>query len=295
LDRAQDFARRHGIARAYASYEELVSDDEVEAIYVASPHSLHLEHALLAIEAGKHVLIEKPIAVNAAQAESIYAAAEANNVTAMEAMWVAFLPQEFVIRNAIADGLIGPVTHVFANFAAAVPYDPTSRLFDPDLAGGALLDIGVYVASLATRILGPARQVYASGSRMRDGVDLEASIVMQAESGGHALLATGFTASLPAEAHVVGTHGRLTIGSPFWYANTVDAFDERGQGTGSWCGPSESTADGGMAYELAHFADVVGSADVKAQAVSKVAVLETMSILDSARSQLHEVPTPNQP
>ncbi|MCU1529066.1 MAG: oxidoreductase, partial [Frondihabitans sp.] len=143
-ERAAAFAAKHGAERSYGSYEQLVSDPRVDVVYVASPHSEHEEHALLAIAAGKHVLIEKPIAVDAAGARRIADAARAAGVFVTEAMWTRYRPQSDIVRQILERGDLGAVRIVTADFGGYATYDPTSRLFDPALAGGALLDLGVY-------------------------------------------------------------------------------------------------------------------------------------------------------
>ncbi len=168
LERAQVFAAQHGAERAYCSYEQLVDDPDVDAVYVASPHSEHRAQALLAIGAGKPVLVEKAFARNAGEASEVVAAARSANVLVMEAMWTRFLPQTDVIAQLLADGALGEVTTVLADHGQYFDVDPQSRLFDPALAGGALLDLGVYPVSFASFVLGRPDQVVATGLPDRD-------------------------------------------------------------------------------------------------------------------------------
>ena len=178
LDRAQSFAAAHGADRAYGSYDELVADPEIDAIYVASPHSEHRMQALLAIAAGKPVLVEKAFSRNAAEAGEVADAARAAGVPAMEAMWTRFLPQTDVIRQLLDDGVLGEVITVLADHGQCFDPDPAGRLFNPDLAGGALLDLGVYPVSFASFILGNPDGVSAAGSLTDTGVDAQASMVL---------------------------------------------------------------------------------------------------------------------
>ncbi len=154
-ERAAAFAATYGVPNVHVGYEALVADPEVDVVYIATPHSEHTANALLAIAAGKHVLIEKPVAVTADLARTIFAAAEAAGVFAMEAMWTRFLPQTDVVAQLLEDGALGPLSLATADFAGgAAPRDPSSRLLDPAQGGGALLDLGVYVAWWAQFALG---------------------------------------------------------------------------------------------------------------------------------------------
>ena len=152
LERAEAFAAEHMGGKAYGSYEELVADPDVQAIYVATPHSHHREQALLAINAGKHVLVEKAFARNEAEVQEVVDAARAKGVFVMEAMWTRFLPHVAAIRGAIARGDIGDVVSLQADHGQQLTH--VERLMKPELAGGALLDLGVYPISFAHDILG---------------------------------------------------------------------------------------------------------------------------------------------
>ncbi len=140
-ERAAEFAARHGIATVSGSVEALVADPGIDAVYIGTPHPLHLEQALAAIAHGKHV--EKPIAMSAAEARTMTEVGRAAGVLVMEAMWTRYLPQSDIVRQVLADGLLGGVTVVLADFGFAAPPDPTHRLWNPELGGGALLDAGV--------------------------------------------------------------------------------------------------------------------------------------------------------
>ena len=163
LDRARAFADRFGIERAYSSYEQLVGDPDIDAVYVASPHSEHAAQALLAISAGKPVLVEKAFARNASEARQVVSAARAAGVLAMEAMWTRYLPQSDVIAQLLADGVLGEVVTVLADHGQSFDFDPNGRLFNPALAGGALLDLGVYPISFASFVLGNPDEIVATG------------------------------------------------------------------------------------------------------------------------------------
>ncbi|MBK8446651.1 MAG: Gfo/Idh/MocA family oxidoreductase [Micropruina sp.] len=165
--RARAFADRFGIPTAHQGYDALVADPEVDAIYVSTTHNFHAEHALLAIAAGKPVLVEKAFTVTAAEARRVADAARAAGVFAMEAMWTRFLPSTDFVRARIADGSIGEVRAVITDHSQHLNADPKGRLHNPDLAGGALLDLGVYNVSFALDLLGAPSEIVARGSLTR--------------------------------------------------------------------------------------------------------------------------------
>ena len=151
---AEAFAERFGIAQRHGSYAELADDPEVDVVYVATPHPAHYEDAMLAIRAGKSVLVEKPFTLNAAQARDLVAAARASGVFLMEAMWTRLLPTVVEIRELLSAGVLGDVRTVTADLGIRFPKDPESRIFAANLGGGALLDLGVYPVSFASMVLG---------------------------------------------------------------------------------------------------------------------------------------------
>lgn len=214
VERARAFADSHGVPRAHGSYADVVADPEVDAVYVASPHSAHLEQALLAIAAGRHVLVEKPLATTGADARAIADAARHAGVLAMEAMWTRYLPQSDIIRQLLADGTLGTVTTVTADFGFSFPFDPTHRLYDPLQAGGTLLDSGVYPVSFVSSVLGAPGRLQAIGSLAPSGVD-EQALVSFDYDGAVGTALSSLTSALPVRAAIGGTNGRIEVDSMF--------------------------------------------------------------------------------
>jgi predicted dehydrogenase len=215
-DSADRFAAEHSIGRAYPTYASLVSDDEVDVVYVATPHPGHHAAALLAIEAGKAVLVEKPFTMDAAEARSLVAAARARDVFLMEAMWARFVPWAVRLRELLADGTLGEIRQVIADHGQWFPQDAAHRLFAPDLGGGALLDLGVYPVSFASMVLGSPAAVTAVSDPAFTGVDATTSILLQYAGGAHAVLTATLTAPGPTTAAVVGTDARVQVDGPFY-------------------------------------------------------------------------------
>ena len=227
---AAAFAERFHVPRAYASYDELVADPDIDAVYIATPHSSHATEALRAIAAGKAVLCEKPFTINATEAATVVAAARARGVFVMEAMWTRFLPVFVAIREQIAAGRIGEVRLLSADFGFRTAVNPASRLFDPALGGGALLDVGVYCVSLASMLFGPPTGIQSLANLGSTGVDEQAAILLGHASGAMALLATATRTDTPHEATILGTAGMIRVAAPWWaaraYRITVDGVTE---------------------------------------------------------------------
>ena len=177
-ERAQAFATQHRLARAYGSYQEIMADENVDVVYIATPHPQHHAIALAAIAAGKAALVEKTFTATVAGAEQIIAAARDRQVFVMEAMWTRFQPAIVLARALIDDGAIGDVRQLQADLGVFRAYDPADRLFDPNQGGGAMLDLGVYVVSFAQYFLGTPDRIEVSGSVAPTGVDAVAGLLI---------------------------------------------------------------------------------------------------------------------
>ena len=215
LARAQEFAAAQGIERAYGSYEQLVADPEVDIVYVAAPHNLHAELALLAIAAGKHVLVEKPIATTTADAKAIRDAASAAGVFAMEALWSRYLPQTSVVAQLLADGALGDVGFVAADFGFAAPVDLEGRMYNPALAGGALLDLGVYTSWFAHFVMGAPETISATGSLAVTGVDQQSIVTLGYGAHAQAVVSCSIGADIGQRGVIGGTIGRVEFAGSF--------------------------------------------------------------------------------
>ncbi len=213
--RAASFAEAHGIPTAHESYDRLLADGMVDAVYVATPMSEHAANARDCIDAGKAVLVEKSFTRTADEARYVRSHARERGVFVMEAMKTVYLPHMQVLRRLLADGVLGAVDTVQASYGGVVPFEPRSRLFDPALGGGVLLDVGVYPLSFAYSVLGPFDRVQASGTLAPTGVDDGMSAVLDARAGGRAVVSASWRSSLPARAAVHGADATVTFGEPF--------------------------------------------------------------------------------
>lgn len=220
-DRASDFARERGIDRAHASIEELVGDPLVEAIYVASTNERHYFDVLACLGGGKAVLCEKPFALNTSQAAEMVAHARRRGVFLMEAMWMRFQPATIRMLDLVAEGVIGPVLQITADFGATVPSDPGRRWFSATQGGGSLYDLGVYPLALAHLLLGIPTKVIAAVQRAATGVDAQAGILLSYKGGEMAVLSSSMVADGNVEATVSGPNGRIRIHSQFHHSRRV--------------------------------------------------------------------------
>lgn len=216
---AERFGDQFEIPHRYGSYEALVADPDVDVVYVATPHPMHHPNALLALRAGKAVLVEKPFTMNAAQARDLATTARSSGLFLMEAMWTRFLPHMIEIRRLVADGILGAIVTVDADHGQWFPRDPASRLFAVDLGGGALLDLGVYPVSFASMILGRPQRIVAMVDAAFSGVDGQTSMLFGYANGAQAVLTCTSSARSPTRAAIVGTEARIEI-EPEFYSPT---------------------------------------------------------------------------
>ena len=283
--RAAGLARTLGTdARCYGSYDELVGDTGVDVVYVATPHSHHHEHALLALRAGKAVLVEKAFTLTAGQAREVIAEARTRDLFCMEAMWMRTNP---LVRRAaalVADGAIGQILSVTADHGQRFAYDPRGRLFAMDLGGGALLDLGVYSVTVAWLFLGRPDQVVATGELSPTGSDLTTAMQWSYDDGRFAQLSATTRSQTPTTATVVGTEGWLRLEGPFydpprvvrWTADGGERTIERGDHLHPYRPEIEEVARclraGRIESELMTWADTIGIMELMDDARRQVGV-----------------------
>jgi predicted dehydrogenase len=233
-ERADEAAKEFGFAEGSADFEAVLERDDIDVMYIATPHSLHFEQAMAALSAGKHVLVEKAMTTNAARTRDLCSFAQSRGLFAMEAMWMAFNPAIVEMRRRVAEGQIGEVQSVQATFAFAVPYRADHRLWAQNLAGGSTLDQGVYTLSLAQMMLGTPTSVTARGTLI-EGVDADVLTTLDYGSGKYAVCSNGLVSWSPCSAFVSGSTGCFEIPGAFWSA---DRFLQRMPGQGP-IGPVE--------------------------------------------------------
>jgi predicted dehydrogenase len=281
LSNAQEFAKTFG-GTAYGSYEELVADPTIDAIYVATPHPSHKENVITALNAGKPVLCEKPFAVNAHEAREMVAAAEKNGVALMEAMWARFLPHYADVREIIASGVLGQILTVQADHGQRLADRNIPRLVEPSLAGGALLDLGIYPVSFAHMILGNPEKITASAVLTDKGVDAQTSMIFDYADGAQAILTTTMIEQTPCRAVVAGVNGWLEIDRTFYNPTSmrVVLFD------GSVTQYPHTYTGHGLREQAEAFKKLVQSGKTQSEILTWKDTVDIMGTLDAVRSQI---------
>lgn len=288
LESAEAFAQQFGIPRAHGSYAELVADPEVDVVYVATPHTFHVSAALLALEAGKHVLVEKPFTVTADEARRVVDYAAERGLVVLEAMWTRFLPHMARIREIIAAGTIGEVVTLIADHDQLLPSDPQHRLQNLALGGGALLDLGIYPVSFAHDLFGAPTGVLASATFTPTGVDRQTAIILEFDDR-RAVLHTALDSQGPNRASIIGTTGRIEIDA-VWYSPTsftvygaADAVVERfehGQGDESAAGSR------GMHFQAWELERLVAAGLTAGELMPPEETVRVMQTLDAIRERI---------
>jgi len=281
LSNAQSFASTFG-GTAYGSYEELVADPQVDAIYVATPHPAHQENVILALNAGKPVLCEKPFAVNAGEAQQMVDAAHKNGVALMEAMWARFLPHYAQVREIIQSGVLGKIHTIQADHGQRLADQNIPRLVEPSLAGGALLDLGIYPVSFAHMILGNPSKITSSAVLTDKGVDAQTSMIFDYADGAQAVLNTTMIEQTPCRAVVAGLNGWLEIDRTFYNPASMRVVLNDGTTTEY---PS-SYVGHGLREQAEVFKQLVTSGQQQSQILNWQDTVDIMKTLDQVRSQI---------
>lgn len=279
---ADRFAAEYGIPRAYGTWRGLAADADVDVVYVATPHSGHHEATMTCLRAGRGVLSEKPFALDRAQAEEMAAAARDAGVFLMEAMWMRFFPAVHTIAGLVADGAIGEVTAVHADFGLTGEYAPTHRLRSRALGGGALLDLGVYPVTFAHLFLGAPQVVQARARLSADGVDENTGMLFGYASGAIAALTCSLVGDSPRRAVVTGTKGRIEVPRDFFrptrFTLTRDERDDE---------VFETPVDGwGYHYEAAEVHHCLAAGLTESPVLPLAETLAVMGTLDAVRAQI---------
>ena len=282
LENAQKFSAQFG-GTAYGSYEELVADPAIDAIYVATPHTAHHDNVILALNAGKPVLCEKPFSVSGREAQAMIDTAADNGVALMEAMWARFLPHYAKVREIVESGVLGPILSIHADHGQRLADQGIARLTDPDLAGGALLDLGIYPVSFAHMILGNPMHVTSQAVMTDKGVDAQTSMIFTYEDGAQAVLTTTMIEQTPCRAVVAGLHGWLEIDRIFYNPAAMRVVLRDGTVT-----EYPNTYQGhGLREQAETFKQLVLSGELQSKILSWKDTIEIMKTLDKVREQIN--------
>lgn len=292
-DRAEEFARTHAISSAYGTYEQLLDDPEVDIVYVASPHSHHCDMAVAALQAGKHVLVEKPLAVTAAEGERIRDASVAAGRFAMEAMHYRFHPRIRVLDALLRSGELGDICMVTADMGVPVPVIHDHRLFNPKLAGGTLLDMGVYSIWIGVFVLGLPSSVACFGHLTETGVDNQAVTIMSYAGGQQAIASSSLTTFGSGLASISGTEGRVLIHSRHSAPGNLSVFDAKNQPVAEFVDESRIvTAPEGLCRQAVWAARHVADGLIESPYHPLSTSIGVLRIIDEARAQVADTGAP---
>ena len=280
---ASKFAATFDIAGVHSSYEALVNDPDVDIIYVATPVTRHHADTVLALEAGKHVLAEKPFMANAVEAKEVVALAAERGLLLLEAMWTRWLPHIIEVRKLIDQGVLGEVRAVLADHTQKLPEDPAYRLNSLELGGGALLDLGVYPISLASEFLGVPESIDAKSTFSATGVDSETGLILRYPGNKTATIFTALNALGPNRAAIVGTKGRIEIDSVWYEPARFQVFDSEGTLLSTF---DQKVPGRGMQFQADEAERLVAAGATSSDILTLAESVSIMETLDAIREKV---------
>lgn len=280
---ADAFGDRFGIPNRHGSYADLVADPDVDIVYVATPHPMHAADAKLALQAGKHVLVEKPFTINQAEAQSVVDLAASKGLVVLEAMWTRWLPHMLRVRELLADGALGTVQSIVVDHTQKISSDPAHRINALELGGGALLDLGIYPVSFAWDLFGAPATIQAIARMGATGADKQTSIVLGYASGQHAVMTTASDTAGPNTASIMGTDGYLVIDRVWYNATSFTRYDSSGQVVERF----ENTVPGrGMQFQARAIEQLIEAGQTVGDVLPPSESVAIIGTLDAIRKQI---------
>jgi predicted dehydrogenase len=279
-DTAASFAASHGIPHAHTSLEAFAADPDLDVVLVGSPHPFHKEQTIVCLDAGKHVLCEKPMALNRGEVEEMIAAARAHNRFLMEAMWMYFIPAVIRARELVGAGEIGTPGLVIADFGRAVRHDPANRFYSLALGGGVLLDMGIYPLSLAYFLFGKPAELSGAAVVADTGVDEQVAMTLRYDDGRLANLTASIRANSGCEATVAGSDGSVRIHPDFWHSERL-TLTRRGRPEQILDFPHPGS---GYSYEIDHVNACIRAGRLESDVMPWSASLELVGMMDQLRA-----------
>jgi predicted dehydrogenase len=280
---AERFAAAFDIPGVHGSYEDLVADEAVDIVYIATPVTRHHDDAALALRAGKHVLVEKPFTVNAGEAQSLVDLAADRGLLVLEAMWTRWLPHIIAVRRIITDGAIGEVRAVIADHTQNLPQDPSFRLNVLELGGGALLDLGVYPIALASEVLGTPSAIEATATFSATGVDAETGIILRYPGDRTAVIYTALNALGPNRAAIIGSHGRIEIDSVWYTPTTFRQYNSTGEVVSTF---DAEVPGRGMQFQADEAERLIADGKIGSDILPLTESVSIMATLDAVREKI---------
>jgi predicted dehydrogenase len=280
----EEFAREFGIPQVFTDLDEFIEKAKIDIAYIATPHTLHYEQVLACLRHKIPVLCEKPITINLEQCNELIAASREHTTFLMEGLWIRFLPSVQQLLEIIEKGEIGRIVSIKASMNFKAPYDPKSRLFNPELGGGSLLDLGVYPIFLALLLLGKPDTIKAIGTLSDQGVDEDCSILFHYKSGQHAILESSLLSPAQVPAEITGEKGTIRILHP-WFEKAagieVHLYDE-----GKVIYPCQWPGHG-LQFEAAEALNCISNNEIASDKISHEFSRAMISIMDEVRRQIH--------
>lgn len=278
---ADKFGDKFNIRNRYPDYESLAADPDVDVIYIATPHILHYENTKMCLEAGKAVLCEKPFTINTGQTKKLIALAKGKKLFLMEAMWSRYTPIYAKVREWIEEGMIGEVRMVQADFGFRSEWEPENRLLNPDLGGGALLDVGIYPIDLASMVFSKKPESVMGLAHLGiTGVDEQSAMILKYDKGELAVLSCAVRTDTPREAVILGTEGSIRLESPFWHSKRARILTNG----------EESAVDlpivgNGYYYEAVEVIHCLNKGLIESKVMPLSDTIRNMQIMDDLRAQ----------
>lgn len=280
LAKANDFAQKFNCTKAYDSYEALFADEEVEIIYIATPHNSHTTLSIKALENGKHVLCEKPMALSYSDAIRMIEASKKNNRFFMEAFWTRFNPSVKEVLQQVRNGVIGDIKYINADFAFRGSETENQRLFDKNLGGGALFDIGVYPLFLSYILLGKPNEIVAKAIMHKNDIDLQTSMILQYESA-QSILHASIVSNSDMKAVIAGSKGRIELNSPWFVADGYSLFINEEKISFSF-----PTLGKGYSHEIIECHNCIRNNQIESQFWSHQNCLDLSGIVEEIKNQI---------
>lgn len=280
-EKADDFAKQYGVPHAFPDYKSLVHFPNVDIVYIATPHTFHMENTLDCLQAGKAVLCEKPFALNHHQAKKMIELAQAKNLFLMDAIWTQFFPFMQQIREILDKGSLGKIRMLEADFGFYKAFDPQSRLYDLALGGGALLDIGIYPIFLTLALFGKPSSIQASSILNEDGIDISTSVIMSYPDGKLSNTFSTVVSETRCEAKIYGEHGSILVPGRWHEADHLILSTQSGKQNFEY-----KRSHLGYAYEIESIHVALQANRIEHELLPHTFTLDLMEILDTIREQV---------
>ena len=281
-DKARAFAEEWAIPAAFTDVNEMLAMKDLDAVYIATPHNHHYPDGLRVLKAGKHVLIEKPLALNASEGADLQAEAQRQGVLCMEAMWCDYTPKYDVLRQLLEEGVLGDLHTRIADHGEF--FTPDHRIFNADLAGGPMLDLGSYLVSLSVMVAGAPSRIQSSGQAAESGVNGQASMLFEHANGMHSVLNTTLFSNTPGKAIIAGRDASLVLDGQFYAPGGFVLTSSQGNKSLRWEEPLNRYDQ--LFHEVQHFAWCVGQGLQQSPVRPLATSLMTLAAMDTVRGQL---------